>query len=558
MRSRITILMFVDIVGYSTMMKRDQNAAIEAVRELKNRYLEPVVSDLGGEVLKRMGDGWIIAFSSIGPALDSAMQVQSSLYNHRDIKLRIGCHIGEIVEDEDDFYGPGVNIVQRIQTEAPPGGLMISEDLFRQLSDDKGKVLNDAGTFSLKNISQPVRLYQWRPTPSGKSNWGDVPSIVVQPFEFAPADVDTGSLAGDLRDQLIARISRRKGVIVFDGLNKTVDKATYDLRGRLRLAGSRGRFTVTLTLRSDARPVWSQTYEAGKDDIFAFCDDVLQLAEGDLRLQTNAFDGDRLAEISSDDLSVSELRARAANEYYKVTTESWSYGLALMERAIELNPLDGVSLAMRAEAQIMLHGARYEMMADDLKATLSDDLNTAVIQSPKSDYVFWARALFRLTVMDDVAGARADLRRSRDLNPAYLENHELEGQICLRESDFSGADMAYSRLIERGAQNPLQPYRLFQRSVARFCGGDFEGAERDAAAASDLRPNEAGHMKMRALALKELQLAEQAEACLIAARRLSSDPMITTKLPVLPPDFGWLSERLERFACDRIRDSHLG
>lgn len=545
MRSRITILMFVDIVGYSTMMNRDQNAAIEAVRELKNRYLEPVVSDFGGEVLKRMGDGWIIAFSSIGPALDSAMQVQSNLYNHRDIKLRIGCHIGEIVEDEDDFYGPGVNIVQRIQTEAPPGGLMISEDLFRQLSDDKGKVLNDAGTFSLKNISQPVRLYQWRPTPSGKSNWGDVPSIVVQPFEFAPADVDTGSLAGDLRDQLIARISRRKGVIVFDGLNKTVDKATYDLRGRLRLAGSKGRFTVTLTLRSDARPVWSQTYEAGTDDIFAFCDDVLQLAEGDLRLQTNAFDGDRLAEISSDDLSVSELRARAANEYYKVTTESWSYGLALMERAIELNPLDGVSLAMRAEAQIMLHGARYEMMADDLKATLSDDLNTAVIQSPKSDYVFWARALFRLTVMDDVAGARADLRRSRDLNPAYLENHELEGQICLRESDFSGADKAYSRLIERGAQNPLQPYRLFQRSVARFCGGDFEGAERDAAAASDLRPNEAGHMKMRALALKELQLAEHAEACLIAARRLSSEPMITTKLPVLPPDFGWLSERLK-------------
>jgi len=545
MRSRITILMFVDIVGYSTMMNRDQNAAIEAVRELKNRYLEPVVSDFGGEVLKRMGDGWIIAFSSIGSALDSAMQVQSNLYNHRDIKLRIGCHIGEIVEDEDDFYGPGVNIVQRIQTEAPPGGLMISEDLFRQLSDDKGKVLNDAGTFSLKNISQPVRLYQWRPTPSGKSNWGDVPSIVVQPFEFAPADVDTGSLAGDLRDQLIARISRRKGVIVFDGLNNTVDKATYDLRGRLRLAGSKGRFTVTLTLRSDARPVWSQTYEARTDDIFAFCDDVLQLAEGDLRLQTNAFDGDRLAEISSDDLSVSELRARAANEYYKVTTESWSYGLALMERAIELNPLDGVSLAMRAEAQIMLHGARYEMMADDLKATLSDDLNTAVIQSPKSDYVFWARALFRLTVMDDVAGARGDLRRSRDLNPAYLENHELEGQICLRESDFSGADMAYSRLIERGAQNPLQPYRLFQRSVVRFCGGDFEGAERDAAAASDLRPNEAGHMKMRALALKELQLAEQAEACLIAARRLSSDPMITTKLPVLPPDFGWLSERLK-------------
>lgn len=553
MHSRITILMFVDIVGYSTMMSRDQNAAIEAVRELKNRYLEPVFSEFEGEILKRMGDGWIIAFSSIGAALDSAMQVQSNLYNHADIKLRIGCHIGEIVEDDDDFYGAGVNIVQRIQTEAPPGGVMISEDLYRQLSDDKGKVLSDAGMFNLKNISQPVRLYQWRPAPSGKSNWRDVPSIVVQPFEFAPANAETGLLAGDLRDQLIVRVSRRTGVMVFDGQGKTVDKATYDLRGRLRLAGGKGRFTATLTLRADARPVWSQTYEAETDDIFAFCDDVLELAEGDLRLQTNAFDGDRLAEIPSDELSVSELRARAANEYYKVTTESWSYGLSLMERAIELNPLDGVSLAMRAEAQIMLHGARYESVAANLKSTLFDDLNAAVMQSPQSDYVFWTRALFRLAVMDDVTGARADLRRSSDLNPAYLENYELEGQICMRESNFSGADAAYSRLIERGAQNPLQPYRLFQRSVARFCGGNFEGAERDAAAASDLRPNEAGHLKMRALALKNLQMTKQAEACLSAARRLSSGPKITTNLPVLPPDFDWLSDELRPSAQERFR-----
>ncbi|AXI46945.1 hypothetical protein C1J03_13500 [Sulfitobacter sp. SK012] len=553
MRSRIKILMFVDIVGYSAMMERDQNAAIEAVRELKNRYFEPVVSDFGGEVLKRMGDAWIIAFSSIDAALDSAMQVQSNLYSHGEIKLRIGCHIGEIVQDDDDFYGAGVNIVQRIQTEAPPGGIMISEDLFRQLSDDKGKALSDAGSFSLKNISQPMRLYQWRSTPSGKPNWGDVPSIVVQPVEFAPADTETGSLAGDLHDQLIVRISRRKGVMVFDGQNKTADKATYDLRGRLRLAGGKGRFTVTLILRADARPVWSQTYEAETDDIFAFCDEVLELAEGDLRLQTNAFDGDRLAEISSDELSVSELRARAANEYYKVTTESWSYGLSLMERAVELNPLDGVSLAMRAEAQIMLHGARYAKIRADLKSALLDDLNTAVIQSPQSDYVFWTRAMFRLTVMDDVTGAGADLRHSRDLNPAYLENYELEGQICLRESNFAAADAAYSRLIERGAQDPLQPYRLFQRSVARFCGGNFEGAERDAAAASNLRPNEAGHLKMRALALSKLQMTEQAEVCLSAARRLSSDPMITTKLPVLPPDFYWLSDELKPGAEEFIR-----
>ena len=137
MQSRITTLMFVDMVGYSAMMSDNQTAAIDAVRELKNHQLEPVLTEFGGEILKRMGDGWIIAFSSISASLKGAMQVQTNLQNHRVLKLRIGCHLGEIIEDDDDFYGTGVNITQRIQTEAPPGGVMISEDLFRQLSSEQ-------------------------------------------------------------------------------------------------------------------------------------------------------------------------------------------------------------------------------------------------------------------------------------------------------------------------------------------------------------------------------------------------------------------------------------
>lgn len=223
MHSRIAILMAADMVGYSAMMSSDQNAAIAAVRALKSQDLEPIVLERGGEILKRMGDGWIIAFSSVGAAVASAMEVQNGLSNHPTTKLRIGCHIGEIVEDEDDFYGAGVNIAQRIQTEAPPGGLMISEDLYRQLEDSGRMELKDAGTFRLKNISQAVRLYQWRPSPSLTNRNGDVPSIVVQPFQYAPSNDDTGAVAGDLHDELIVRLSRRKGVLIFDGLSQNSD-----------------------------------------------------------------------------------------------------------------------------------------------------------------------------------------------------------------------------------------------------------------------------------------------------------------------------------------------
>ncbi|MEP2556239.1 MAG: adenylate/guanylate cyclase domain-containing protein [Rhizobiaceae bacterium] len=536
--------MVVDMVGYSAMMDNNQEAAIEAIRELKNTHLEPVLGEFEGEILKRMGDGWIVAFSSISAALDSAVKVQTELYDHPNIKLRIGCHLGEIIEEDDDFYGAGVNITQRIQTEAPPGGVMVSEDFYRQLSSDFATDLSDAGTFNLKNISQPVRLFQWRPPAVAKGKLGSVPSIAVQTFDFAPVDAETEALAGDLRDQLIVRLSRRKGVTVFDSSAKSIADAIYDLRGRVRLAGGRGRFTVTLVLRDDARPVWSQTYEALTDDIFAFCDYVLEQAEGDLRLQNNAFDGDRLIDLPIEALSISELRARAANDFYKVTMESWKTALEIVERAISLNPQDGMSLSMRAEAQLMLYGACYKPFPRELAGLYLDDLDNAVIQLPQSDYVFWVRGNFRLAVNDDVAGARSDLERGRQVNPAYLEYHELEAQILLREAEFSGAEAAFTRLIERGAKDPLQPYRLFMRGVGRFCGGDFKGAEQDASAAFDLRPNERGHLILRAMALDEMKSKDMAKECLSTAGRLPKVPTMTTKPPVLPPDYRWVLERL--------------
>ena len=131
MRRRLTIIMCADLVGYSALMGRDEALAVASVQSLRREHFEPVAAAHGGEVLKRMGDGWILAFPGVEAALDCAREVQTGLAEHEVIKLRIGCHIGEIVEDDADFYGAGVNIAQRIETEAPPGGVMVSEDLMR-------------------------------------------------------------------------------------------------------------------------------------------------------------------------------------------------------------------------------------------------------------------------------------------------------------------------------------------------------------------------------------------------------------------------------------------
>ncbi len=163
MHSRLAVLMVADLVDYSVIMSDDETLAINAIRDLKDTYLEPTALKHGGEILKRMGDGWIIAFSSVAATVQCAMEVQTKLVGHLVIRLRIGAHIGEIREDETDFYGAGINLAQRLQTQAPPGGLMVSEDLHRQLTGELSKAFKDAGSFKLKNIALAVNGFQWRP-----------------------------------------------------------------------------------------------------------------------------------------------------------------------------------------------------------------------------------------------------------------------------------------------------------------------------------------------------------------------------------------------------------
>ena len=232
MPSRLAVLLVADVVDYSRLMSEDEGKAIDAVRSLRDTCLEPAVSEHDGEILKRMGDGWIVAFSSITKAMRGSMAIQEALAADPLIKLRMGLHLGEIVEDGTDFYGAGVNLAQRLQTEAPPGGIMISQDLHRQLTGDLARAFTDAGSFRLKNIALPVTGYQWRPqaaaAPQAKA--GELPTVAVEPFTYAPETPETRATTEDLRDQLIHYLARRTGVRVLDDAGSD-NRSVYILAG---------------------------------------------------------------------------------------------------------------------------------------------------------------------------------------------------------------------------------------------------------------------------------------------------------------------------------------
>jgi adenylate cyclase len=245
--SRLAVIVVADIVGYSSMMADDEEQGIAAVRDVNDQFVQPTTTSHEGEVLKRMGDGWIVAFGSVHSAIDSAVEVLSALNRHRSLKIRIGAHIGEIIEDEDDFYGAGVNLAARLQGEAPPGGLMISQDLFRQLTGELARKFESVGSFELKNIPYPVEGYQWRPKTSAVMSDGDIPTLGIHKFDVAPANDDTMATAAELHDQLIMNLSTRTGIKTIDLEKGSPDALTYSLHGRLRKSGDQMRMSVSMT-----------------------------------------------------------------------------------------------------------------------------------------------------------------------------------------------------------------------------------------------------------------------------------------------------------------------
>jgi class 3 adenylate cyclase/tetratricopeptide (TPR) repeat protein len=536
MERRLAVILAADVIGYSRIMGEDEAVALGAIRDLKQEYLEPTVLAHGGEVLKRMGDGWIVAFSSISGAVRCAMETQSKLAGHPIIKLRIGAHIGEIVFDETDFHGASVNLAQRLETEAPPGGLMISQDLHRQLSGELAKAFTDAGSFKLKNIALPVTGFQWRPQRRGAERVGTVPSIAVESFESAPDEADTRAAAADLRDQLVLGLSRRMGVRVLDESTGRPEDSDYVLRGRLRLTRSRGRFTLTLIVREDGRLAWTQTYQGDAADIFQFCDDLIQRANADLRVQINAFDAERIADLPDDELTVSELRSRAANSFFKLTVESWTHALRLLNRALQLSPDDPMALAMRAAAAVILVLAGDEEFSDQEIESLGADLDKAVESAPRSDYVFFARGFYRTYAQRDLAGASRDGDRALALNPSYSWAHQLLGFVHLAGGRYDEAVRELDKAITLSESDPSLPLRYYMQAIGLLCAGKPEQAADTVEQAIQLRPNQWAYHRLQAICHRKAGNDEAAEKAESRASALPKEPSVLAHRPPLPPE----------------------
>ncbi|MEM8990227.1 MAG: adenylate/guanylate cyclase domain-containing protein [Pseudomonadota bacterium] len=307
MDRRLSAIMVADVVGYSRLMSSDESATLSRLKRFKRAVFDPAVAAGCGRIVKLMGDGALVEFKSVTDAICAALAIQESADRVGEtgddvapIRLRIGVHVGDVLVQGHDIYGNGVNVASRLESIAPPGGVVVSAAALEHVTTDLDLLIEDLGAIELKNIDRPIRACSLSRAPGASARANQDPAlfnivtpnrrpfIAVLPFTNLSEDKTQDYFADGLSEDLIDALSRWRSFAViarnssFALRGGDIDmraagaalQARYILAGSVRAKGERIRVSARLTDAEENRQVWSEQFDRRLDDLFAIQDDI--------------------------------------------------------------------------------------------------------------------------------------------------------------------------------------------------------------------------------------------------------------------------------------------
>jgi TolB-like protein len=322
-KRKLAAILAADVVGFSRLAGSDEERTLARLRALRSDLIDPTIAVHHGRVVKRTGDGVLIEFRSVVDAVRCAIEVQNGMVERnaglppeRRIELRVGIHLGDVVEESDgDLMGDGLNIAARLEGIADPGGICLSEDAYRQVRDRLKEDFTNLGEKSLKNIARAVRVYAIKtgtapsaPQASALEKAGPPRlSIVVLPFANLGGDPDQEYFVDGVTESLTADLSRIAGSFVigrntaFTYKGKHIDlkqigrelNVRYVLEGSVQRSGSRLRVNVQLIDAESGTHLWAERFDKALADLFDMQDEIVARLANQLGAQLIAAEARR-------------------------------------------------------------------------------------------------------------------------------------------------------------------------------------------------------------------------------------------------------------------------
>jgi adenylate cyclase len=378
---RLAAVLAADVAGYSRLMGRDEERTLANLKSFRKTLLDPAIAAHRGRIVKTTGDGMLVEFASAVDAARCAVEVQRSVAAQNAdvpqdlrIEFRIGIHVGDIIIDDNDIFGDGVNIAARLEGIAVPGGVCISDDTHRQI---RGKIdigFDDIGEQTLKNIAEPMRAWRIRlagvdasairpgSTPIRVQDLAlpDKPSIVVLPFDNMSAETGQDYLADGIVEAITAALScirsffviARSSAFTYKGratnardIGKELGVA-YLLEGSVQKAGNRLRIIVQLIETEGGAHVWSSRFDGAIDDFFDLEDRITEQVAGALQPSIRIAEIERSRRKRPQDLSSYDFTMRAMPHVWALEKDESAKALELLEKALAIDPAYPLALSL--------------------------------------------------------------------------------------------------------------------------------------------------------------------------------------------------------------------
>jgi TolB-like protein/class 3 adenylate cyclase len=552
---RLAAILCADVVEYSRLMGTDEEKTLAALKGHRRELIDPLIHQHRGRIFKTTGDGTLIEFASVVDAVRCAVVVQrgmedrnANLPESERIRLRIGINLGDVMVDEGDMFGDGVNVASRIEGLAAPGEICVSYSVREQVGEKLPIRFTDFGEHGVKNIARPVRVY--RVEKGAESNasaavtptqdplgLADRPSLAVMPFTNMSGDAEQEYFVDGIVEDIITGLSRirwlhviaRNSTFVYKGRAVDVKQVgrdlgvRYVLEGSLRKAGNRVRLTAQLIEAVSGRHVWAERYDRALDDIFAVQDEITLSVVGYIEPNLRQAEIERAKRKRPDSLDAYDLYLHALPYAMVFMPGDADKALPLLRQSLDLDP--GFVAAHAAAAwcyeQRYLRGG---LDSADKAAALAHA--RAALEAGADDAGTLATAGFVIGLVDhDYDTAMNAIDRGLAMSPSSALALSL-GSVILGHAGRTAEAIDYAERALRWC--PLDrtvnlPY--VGLGIAHCAAGDWEAAIPACGKAEQANPRFSLPYFLRAAALSQLGRTEEAKAP--AQRGLELEPGFT-------------------------------
>jgi adenylate cyclase len=364
---RLAAILAADMVGYSRLMEADETGTLARLRTYRLELIDPAIAKNRGRLIKTAGDGMLVEFHSVADAVACAVEIQRHIARRNpdgaaadQIQFRIGINLGDVISENDDIFGDGVNVAARLQELAEPGGICVSGAIREQAGDRLGVTFEDRGDQKVKNISRPIRVFRVAfgqgAAPAASARPGhfaavDKPSIAVLPFLNMSGEAEQEFFADGLTEDIITELSRFRDLLVISRNSAFVHKGRavkvqevarefgvqYVVEGSVRKAGNRVRVTVQLIDAETDRHLWADRYDRELEDIFAIQDEVTAAIVATLPGRVEAATHDRAKRKTTDNMAAYECVLTGKVLHHRSTRQDNAAALEMLERALALD-----------------------------------------------------------------------------------------------------------------------------------------------------------------------------------------------------------------------------